>query len=88
MKYDFATVRLGGFTAPGLPLARWIEFFSITDLGMNCLDVLTRREVLPNRQTSLRLIAPERAQDTFGDETLRVRRGLGTLSAGMDDAAI
>ncbi len=64
---------------------------------MNRLDVLTlitgaiemdAQKCCPNRQTSLRLIAPERAQDTFGDETLRVRRGLGTLSAGMDDAAI
>ena len=31
MKYDFATVQLGGFTAPGLPLARWIEFFQLRD---------------------------------------------------------
>ena len=27
MKYDFPTVELGGFTAPGLPLARWSEFY-------------------------------------------------------------
>ena len=35
MKYDFATVQLGGFTAPGLPLARWIEFFQLRILGQN-----------------------------------------------------
>ena len=29
MKYDFATAQLGGFTAPALPLARWIEFFQL-----------------------------------------------------------
>ena len=28
MKYGFATVQLGGFTAPGLPLGRWVEFFN------------------------------------------------------------
>ena len=38
MKYDFATVQLGVFTAPGLPLARWIEFFSTTDFGYNMLE--------------------------------------------------
>jgi hypothetical protein len=34
MKYDFATVQLGGFTAPGLPLARWIELFQLRILGL------------------------------------------------------
>jgi hypothetical protein len=33
MKYDFATVQLGDFTAPRLPLARWIEFFQLRILG-------------------------------------------------------
>ena len=28
MKYNFATVQLDGFTAPGLPLARWTGFFN------------------------------------------------------------
>jgi hypothetical protein len=37
MKYDFATVQVGGFTAPGLTLARWIEFFSTTDFGINLI---------------------------------------------------
>ena len=33
MRFDFATVQLGGFNAPGLPLAKWIEFFQLRILG-------------------------------------------------------
>ena len=35
MKFDFATVQFGGFTAPGLPLARCTEFFQLRILGQS-----------------------------------------------------